>query len=110
MATTSYKVLGQISPSAASATTLYTVPAVTQTVVSTLIACNQDTATCTIRVAVRPDGETLASKHYVAFDVTLAAKQTITFTLGITADAADVITVYSSNAVTSFNAFGSETA
>ena len=107
MATT-YKVLGQITPSAASATTLYTVPAVTQTVVSTLIACNQDTATCTIRVAVRPNGETLASKHYLAFEVVLAASQTITFTLGITADAADVLTIQSSNAVTSFNAFGSE--
>jgi len=109
MATT-YKVLGQITPSATSATTLYTVPSATQTVVSTLIACNQDTAICTIRVAIRPDGATLESKHYLAYDVTLAAKQTITFTLGITADASDVLTVYSSNAVTSFNAFGSEIA
>ncbi len=109
MATT-YKVLGQITPSAASATTLYTVPSATQTVVSTIVACNQDTATCTIRVAVRPDGATLESKHYLAYDVTLAAKQTITFTLGVTADASDVLTVYSSNAVTSFNAFGSEVA
>lgn len=109
MATT-YKVLGQITPSAASATTLYTVPSATQTVVSTIVACNQDTATCTIRVAVRPDGAALESKHYLAYDVTLAAKQTITFTLGVTADASDVLTVYSSNAVTSFNAFGSEVA
>lgn len=109
MATT-YKVLGQITPSAASATTLYTVPSATQTVVSTLIACNQDTAVCTIRVAIRPDGETIESKHYLAYEVTLAARQTITFTLGITADAADVLTVQSSNAVTSFNAFGSEVA
>ena len=107
---TSYKVLGQITPSASSATTLYTVPTATQTVVSTLIACNQDTAVCTIRVAIRPDGATLASKHYLAYEVTLAARQTITFTLGITADAADVLTVQSSNAVTSFNAFGSEVA
>lgn len=107
---TSYKVLGQITPSAASATTLYTVPAATQTVVSTLIACNQSTAVCTIRVAIRPDGATLESKHYLVYDATLAAQQTITFTLGITADASDVLTVQSSNAVTSFNAFGSEVA
>jgi hypothetical protein len=107
---TSYKVLGQITPGAASATTLYTVPAATQTVVSTLIACNQDSATCTIRVAIRPDGATIESKHYLAYEVTLAARQTITFTLGITADASDVLTVQSSNAVTSFNAFGSEVA
>jgi len=61
-------------------------------------------------VAIRPDGATLESKHYLAYEVTLAARQTITFTLGITADAADVLTVQSSNAVTSFNAFGSEVA
>lgn len=107
MATT-YKVLGQVNPDAASPTTLYTVPAATQTVVSTLIACNQDTAICTIRVAIRPNGATIESKHYLAYEVTLAARQTITFTLGITADAADVLTIQSSNAVTSFNAFGSE--
>lgn len=109
MATT-YKVLGQITPSAASATTLYTVPSATQTVVSTLIACNQDSAVCSIRVAIRPDGASIESKHYLVYEATLAARQTITFTLGITADASDVLTVQSSNAVTSFNAFGSEVA
>jgi len=40
MATT-YKVLGQIAPSAASATTAYTVPSATQAVISTITACNQ---------------------------------------------------------------------
>lgn len=109
MATT-YKVLGQITPSAASATTLYTVPSATQTVVSTLIACNQDSAVCSIRVAIRPDGASIESKHYLVYEATLAARQTITFTLGITADSSDVLTVQSSNAVTSFNAFGSEVA
>jgi hypothetical protein len=107
---TSYKVLGQITPSAASATTLYTVPAATQTVVSTLIACNQNTSACTIRIAVRPDGTTLESKHYLVYEAALAAAQTIAFTLGITGDASDVITVQSSNASTSFTAFGSEVA
>ena len=107
MATT-YKVLGQVETAATTNTALYTVPAATQTVVSTLVAVNKDAATCTIRIAVRPDGETLADKHYLVFDTILAAKQTIAFTLGITIDATDVITVYSSNAETSFNAFGSE--
>lgn len=107
---TNYKVLGQITPIAASATTLYTVPSATQTVVSTLIACNQASTSCTIRVAVRPDGATIESKHYLVYEAALAAYQTIAFTLGITADASDVITVQSSNATTSFTAFGSEVA
>ena len=41
MATTTYKVLGQSNPSATTATTLYTVPAATQTIVSTITVCNQ---------------------------------------------------------------------
>ena len=38
---TNYKVLGQSIPSATTATTLYTVPAATQAVVSTITVCNQ---------------------------------------------------------------------
>lgn len=107
---TSYKVLGQVVPSASADATLYTVPSATEVIVSSLVACNQDTSSCTIRIAIRPDGETLAAKHYLVYDSTVATKQTIAFTLGITANAGDIITVYSSNAATSFNAFGSEIA
>lgn len=105
---TAYKVLGQTTPSASTNTTLYTVPAATEMVLSSLVVCNQDTSSCTIRIAIRPDGESIAAKHYLVYDATVAAKQTIAFTLGITANASDVITVWSSNAVSSFNAFGSE--
>jgi len=37
---TTYKVLGQINPSANTATTLYTVPSATQTVVPTITIAN----------------------------------------------------------------------
>ena len=104
---TAYKVLGQISPSATTATTLYTVPASTETVVSTIVVTNQTTAG-TYRLAIRPDGETLAAKHYIAYDVPLAANETHTYTIGATLNAADIITVYASSASQSFNAFGSE--
>lgn len=109
MATT-YKVLGQIAPSAASATTAYTVPSATQAVISTITACNQGTVSVTIRIAVRPDAAALEAKHYLIYDVTLAAGQTAAFTLGITADASDVVTVQSSTANVSFNVFGTEIA
>lgn len=107
MATT-YKVLGQSNPSATTATTLYTVPSSTKAVVSTITVCNQAASAATFRVAVRPDAEALAAKHYVAYDSTVAANDTTALTLGITLDAADVITIYSSTATVSFNAFGSE--
>jgi hypothetical protein len=107
MATT-YKVLGQIEPSANSVTTVYTVPSATQAVVSTITACNQGTGSANIRIAVQPDAEALADKHYVAYDVTIAAGQTAAFTLGITVDAADIIAVRASTATVSFNVFGTE--
>ena len=104
---TAYKVLGQANPSATTATTLYTVPSSTETVVSTIVVTNQTTAG-TYRLAIRPDGESLAAKHYLAYDVALAANETHTYTIGATLNAADVITVYASSTGQSFNAFGSE--
>ena len=105
---TAYKVLGQVNPSATTATTLYTVPAATEAVISTIVVCNQDSADATYRIAVRPDGATLATEHYLAYDVTVGASDSTTLTLGITLDAADVVTIYASTTTLSFNAFGSE--
>jgi len=109
MATT-YKVLGQVAPSATTATTLYTVPGATSAVVSTIVICNQDLADAIYRIAVRPAGATLAAEHYVAYDITVGAADSTALTLGITLAATDVITVYSSTATLSFTAFGSEIA
>ena len=105
---TAYKVLGQSNPAATTATTLYTVPAATETIVSTLTICNQASTAATYRIAVRPDGTSLAAQHYVAFDVSLPGNATDTLTLGITINASDVITIYASTATMSFAAFGSE--
>lgn len=109
MATT-YKVLGQSNPSATTATTLYTCPASTQTVISTITICNQAGTSGTYRVAVRPNGATLAPEHYVVYDASIGANTTAAYTLGLTIDASDVVTVYASSANMSFNAFGSEIA
>ncbi len=108
--TTSYKVLGQSNPSATTATNLYTVPAATETIVSTITVANQAATAGTYRVAVRPNGDVLAAKHYVAYDISLPANTTDTLTLGVTLDATDIITIYASSANFSFNAFGSEIA
>jgi glucose-6-phosphate dehydrogenase assembly protein OpcA len=105
---TVYKVLGQSAPSATTATTLYTVPSATSTVVSTLIIANRAATAATYRIAIRPAGATLANEHYIAYDVTVGASDSTTLTLGITLAATDVITVYGSTANLSFNAFGSE--
>jgi hypothetical protein len=110
MATT-YKVLGQSAPTAATATSLYTVPSVTEAVISTINVVNTHASTAdVIRIAVRPNNATLANQHYIVYDLSIAAGATFTYTGGITVDAADVITVYSTNGTSSFSAFGSEIA
>ena len=105
---TAYKVLGQSAPAATTATTLYTCPASTQTVISTISVCNRGSATGTFRVAIRPNGATLTNAHYIAFDAGIAAKDTLFITVGATIDAGDVVEVYASTADFTFNAFGSE--
>jgi hypothetical protein len=105
---TTYKVLGQSNPSATTATTLYTVPSLTQTVVSTVTVCNQTSTAGTYRIAVRVAGGGLTASQYVAYDVSLPGNASDTLTLGLTLGAADVITVYASASTFSFNAFGSE--
>jgi len=105
---TNYKVLGQSIPSATTATTLYTVPASTQSVVSTITVCNQAATAATYRIAIRVAGAALATSQYIAYDVSLPANASDTLTLGITLNATDVITIYSSTATMSFGAFGSE--
>jgi glucose-6-phosphate dehydrogenase assembly protein OpcA len=109
MATT-YKVLGQSNPSATTATTLYTVPSATEAVVSTIVIANLTATAATFRIAVRPNGATLANSQYIAYDITVGASDSTALTLGITLDATDIITVYASTANLTFTAFGSEIA
>ena len=103
-----YKVLAQSNPSATTATTLYTVPAGTSAVLSTITICNQAASSATYRIAVRPAGATLAAQHYVAYDIAIAANDTTALTLGLTLATTDIVTIYASSATLSFNAYGSE--
>ena len=107
MATT-YSVLGQSAPSATTATDLYTVPASTEAVVSTIFVCNRGGAAATYRISIRPAGATQANQHYIAYDALILANDSVAITVGTTLEATDVITVYASTANLSFNAFGSE--
>lgn len=103
-----YKVLGQIAPSATTATAIYTVPSATEAVVSSVTIAERGGSAATFRLAVRPDGATLANEHYIAYDVAISANDTVILTLGITMDATDILQAYASSADLSFNAFGTE--
>lgn len=107
---TSYKVLGQSNPAATTLTTLYTVPSATETVVSSISIANLSSTAATYRIAVRPDGASIANQHYLAYDVTVGGSDTTILTVGLTMNATDVISVYGSTANLAFHAYGSEIA
>lgn len=109
MATT-YKVLAQSNPAATTATDIYTVPAATQAVVSTLVVANQAATAATYRVSIRVGGAASNAKQFIAYDVTVQANDSTAITIGATLGAGDVVTVYGSSATLSFNLFGSEVA
>jgi len=109
MATT-YKVLAQSAPSATTNTDVYTVGSGKSAVVSTITVANRAVSSATYRIAIRPAGATIANQHYIAYDATVPANDTINLTIGITLAATDVVTVYVSAANISFNIFGSEIA
>jgi len=105
---TTYKVLGQSEPAATTQSTLYTVPASTQAVCSTLSVCNRDASAASFRIRIKINNAADADAQYVCFDAPIAAKDTLLLTFGPTLSAGDVVTVYSSNADTAFQLFGSE--
>ena len=106
---TSYKILGQAHLTTTSDTDIYTCPASTETIISTLIVANIGTAATTFNIALREDGDTLADKHYIAKEVPIAANDSTTLTLGMALEATDVVTCAAGtgNAL-SINLFGAE--
>lgn len=103
-----YKVLGQSDLAATTNTDVYTVPASTETIISTIVLANRTASSISYRIALRPNGATISDEHYIAYDVPVPANDSTTLTLGITLDAADVVTCYASAVDLSVNIFGTE--
>ena len=103
-----YKILGQKSPAAATDFNLYTVSGSKQTIINCITVANRDANAATYRISVRPDGATLTTDHYIAYDVQIGSNTSVALNLGLTLDTNDVITVQSSTALVTFNAYGVE--
>jgi hypothetical protein len=102
------KVLGQAAPAAITTTDLYTVPASTSVAASTIIVCNQNSASIKFRISVAVAGAALATKQYIYYDVVVLKSDSFTATIGVALAATDVIRVYTDTANVSFNLFGCE--
>ena len=102
------KVLGQLAPGAASLSTLYTVPALTSTAVSSIVVCNRSATATSFRIAVRPAGGAISNEMYLYYDVTIAGNDTFIATVGVTLATTDIVSVYATLATLSFQIFGQE--
>lgn len=105
---TSYKILGQSKPGAATLTPLYTVPAATQTVCSSIVVANQSATATSFRISVAKAGAADDPSQYLYYDLPIPGNNTFIATIGSTFAATDVIRVYATLATLSFNAFGTE--
>lgn len=103
------KVLGQSSPSATTNTDLYTVPSGNSAVISTVSICNRVSTSATYRIALRPGGAAIGNVNYIVYDNTIQGNDSVFLTIGASLAATDVVTVYSSAAQLTFNAYGTET-
>ena len=104
---TAYKVLAQ-QASTTSLTSMYTVPASTETIISSIVIANVSASAVTYRITVQPNNATLAQQHYIAYGNSIAGNTTVSYTLGITLDATDQVYIYGSTTDLSFSLFGSE--
>lgn len=103
-----HKVLGQAAPGATTETDLYTVPAATEAIVSSIVVCNRGGGGSTFRISIAVGGGATANKDYLYYDVPIRGNDTFIATIGATLSAADELKVYAGNANLSFTAFGQE--
>ena len=89
---------------------LYTVPASTEAVISTLAVAEHGGVTTRYRVWVRPNGAAAADEHILVYNVPVGQFDTTFITAGIALAAGDVVTVEADEDEVTFTAFVNETA
>jgi hypothetical protein len=108
---TIYKVLAQSAPGNTAIQNVYTVPAATNTIISTLMICNRSTVNAAYNIAIQPAGAALANQHYIAFNSTVPANDSIALTVGMSLAATDNIAIQANttgNNNLGFTIFGTE--
>jgi hypothetical protein len=106
---TNYK-YSQIQGTASTGTyaTLYTTPAATQAVISTIVICNTSGSTATYRIGLDTTAGTPGASEWLVYDSTVAGNDSVCLTIGVCLDAEKFIRVSSSANTVAFSAFVSE--
>lgn len=105
-----YKRLGAVASAGVIGTAdiLYTCPADTATVVSTISVCNTGATAATYRISISTTTSFVAA-GYLVYNATVEPSETVFLTCGFTLDATNkYLLCSSSSSGVSFSAFGSE--
>ena len=102
---TVFGVLGQAAPNAAVLTTIYTGPS-NKHCTCRMLVCNRSSIDL-FRIAISPSGAAIESKHYIAYDMYIAANDSLSSS-AFTVKVGDVVRVYSTNGNLSFTLTGIE--
>ena len=106
---TAYK-YAQVQGTASTGTysTLYTTPAATQAVISSLVITNQASSDVTVRIGLDATEGTPGNSEWLVYDAVIAGNDTVALTLGVTMDAQKYLRISSSADTCNFSAFLSE--
>lgn len=88
--------------------TLYTTPAATEAVISSLVICNQASSDVTVRIGLDATEGTPGNSEWLVYDAVIAGNDTVALTLGVTMEAQKYLRISSSANTCNFSAFLSE--
>ena len=111
MATNTYKILGQVNPTANTQSNVYVVPAATEAVINSIQIANQSTSNVSYSLIMMPSGayaSPAAAANYVVRGGVVPAADSIILTIGLTANAGSIFAANTNNPNVSFSMFGSE--
>ncbi len=109
MPTWTDKYLGQSKPSATTNTSIYSPGSSTETILSSLIICNTNTADTTIRVFHDNDGTTYDATTALLYDEPIRGFRSILLRLhGVMDNASGNLAVYSTSGHVNFTLYGAE--
>jgi len=107
-----YKILGQVQTTANVLTTIYTVPASTNTVITTITICNQSANTVSVNVAANVSGSAVSTKNFIVSGYSLGAAETLVLEPRVSLNVGSILSanITGANAASnvSINAFGVE--
>lgn len=103
-----YKILGQVNPTANTLSNVYVTGASASAIVSTITIHNFSDANSSYSIVVRPINEALGSKHYVIRGGIIPARELISITGAVTLNSNAILAANTNSSSISFNAYGVE--